>query len=91
MAKAQGGLDQKNVRNHLQLARDIVTDVRAKLGSDPLANTSLSVSILAIAEYLIGDATLSPTSIGPDHQLCIFLLLGGNIIDLRCHKGELYA
>ena len=41
--------------------------------------------------YLLSDATISPSSIGPVHHLRIFLLLGGNCLDLRCHEGEVYS
>ena len=78
------------IANPLALAKEIVANVSRLVRNTSIQPLTPIISVLSVADFMSGDPTLTPASVGPDHYLGIYLLLGDNSVDFRCHEGELY-
>ena len=80
----------KAIDNPLALANAIVWGVSRLIRNTALQPLTSIASVLAIADFMSGGPTPTPTSVGPDRYLGIYPLLGDNCVGFRCHEGELY-
>ena len=74
----------------LSIARGRVANVRDRMEGTPCGDHSEAITLIALADFIIGDKTITPSTIGNIHYLQMYLLLGDNAIDYRGHEGELY-
>ena len=74
----------------LAVARGIKSRVSNSIRDTALCGVDAIVSVLAIAEFMFSDPTLTPASVGMDRYLGMYLLIGDNRLDFRCHDGDLY-
>ena len=81
---------KKAIDNPLALANEIVWIVSRLIRNTALRPLTAIVSVVAIDDFMSGGPTLTPTSVGPDQYLGIYLLLGHNSVDFRCRECELY-
>ena len=82
---------KKAIVNPLALAKEIVGGVSRLVRNTSLQPLTPILSVLAEADFMSGDPTLTPTSVGADRYLGIYLHLGDNSVDFSCYEGELYC